>query len=91
MVHSFLNNLGPNSNKNEDNTNGCPFGVAKNLFKNMFGGQKWDKCGMGDKKWGKCGMGGKFGGWKNDFAEHKKEFVRSVVREELEKMFPGHA
>ena len=79
------------SNKNEDNTNGCPFGVAKNLFKNMFGGQKWGKCVMGDKKWGKCGMGGKFGGWKKDFAEHKKEFVRSVVREELEKMFPGHA
>ena len=45
---------------------------------------------MGDKKWGKCGMGSKFGGWKKDFAEHKKEFVRSVVREELEKMFPGH-
>jgi len=45
---------------------------------------------MGDKKWGKCGMGGKFGGWKKDFVEHKKEFIRSVVREELAKMFPGH-
>lgn len=69
------------------------FGFAKNLFKNICGGKK---CGpFGNKKWGdfggKCGpFGGKCGGFKKGgFMEHKKEFVRSVVREELEKIFPG--